>query len=136
MRHTLHLIVGILIAAGIVCLLVLFIAWIYIPEKSIKVKFSTFKKWYHLAPLKWGLGDFYVTRYDYHGDQDVHFGFFGTIPYMLWKSQLHRIEKKRVANKDMERLLRSVQSDIDNVREQSNRALQKARIMMEKIKHI
>lgn len=136
MRHVLHLIVGILIVAWIVCLLVLFIAWLSIPEESIKVKFSTFKKWYPLAPRKWGIDDFYVTRYDYHGDQYVHFGFFGTIPYMLWKSQLHRIEKKRADNEDMERLLRSVQSDIDNVREQSNRELQKARIMMEKIKHI
>lgn len=136
MRHTLHLIVGILIATLIVCLIVLFAAWICIPEKSIKVKFSTFNKWYHLAPHKWELNDCFVTRYDYHGDQNVYFGLFGTIPYMLWKSQLHRSNKKRVANENMERLLLSIQSDIDNVREQSNRELQKARIMMDKIKHI
>lgn len=134
--HILCLICAILVFACMVLFLSLLVMRACVPRSAIKVKFSTFQKWYQLAPLKWGLEDGYVVRYESYSNQCVYFGFFGLIPYTIWKLQVDKREKKRLENKQMEKLLYSIQSDIDAVREESNRELQKARIMMEKIKHI
>lgn len=100
----------------------------------IKVKLSDFKKWYAISDERWRLFQASAKRAD--NCIGVYFGFFGTIPYMIWHASIRRQKQRSIDNQRTAELLSAVQRDINRVRQEGEFELQKAKFMMDKITHI
>lgn len=95
-----------------------------------KIKFSDFLKWYAVDPNMWVVDteNNYVCKRDvktYH-DIGCRFGYIDFIRYHHWARRQRRHQARCDAYHSTEALLRSVQADIDRVREQSQRELSEA----------
>lgn len=94
---------------------------------TCKIKFSDFKQWYAIAPDQWDYDWTYNTvekksHYEYIGGKTVcHHNimcYFGAIDYLRfkhWKRKRKSQAKHYERYREQERLLRSVQNDIDTV---------------------
>lgn len=129
---------AIIILLVIVAVISAIIACFWIVEvitRDVSIRFSDFRKWYQIAPGKWDLCEYHVYRGDTR--QSVSFTTpFGMIAYLMWRRKLKKQQTKIKDSKQMERLLLAVQNDINCIRNQSTREINRAILVMNKIKHI
>ena len=104
---------------------------------SCKIKFADFLKWYAIDQESW---EYYAkANYVCHKDRETRhmigcrFGYFDFIRYQKWVRQKIRQRKRRAECSSMEVLLRSVQNDIDRLREESRRELSEAEAVTRRV---
>ena len=118
--------VGLLLALSIVY----WVSYICSPGASCKIKFSDFLKWYAVDPRAWEIDaeNNYVCKRDFKTCHDIgcRFGYIDFIRYHHWARRQRRHQVRCATYRSTEALLRSVQADIDRVREQSQRELSEA----------
>lgn len=128
---------GVIIVAGM--LLAILFTWADGKDKGyIYMKFKQWRKLYDLNPEKWCADSDNPYRCIYtdghHKDIYVRFSFFGTACYMIWQSQAEKRKKQARSIAKLQLLLRAAQTDIENLRAQSERELAEAKAQTERVR--
>lgn len=124
---------------GALKLLVTLFTWADGKDKGyVCMKFKQWRKLYDLNPEKWCADSDSPYRRiytdGYHKNIYVRFSFFGTACYMIWQSQAEKRKKQARSNAKLQLLLRAAQTDIENLRAQSERELTEAKARTEQIR--
>lgn len=135
-------IMGIVSGGIIVTAMLLAILFIWADGRDkdyVYMKFKQWRKLYDLNPEKWCVDSDNPYRCIYtdghHKDIYVRFSFFGTACYMIWKSQVKKRKKQARSNAKLQLLLRAAQTDIENLRAQSERELAEAKARTEQVRN-
>lgn len=134
-------IVGI-VSGGIIfigMLIAISITWADGKDKGyVYMKFKQWRKLYDLNPKEWcaDSDNPYRRIYTdgYHKDIYVRFSFFGTACYTIWQSRAEKRKKQAHSNAKLQLLLRAAQTDIENLRAQSERELAEAKARTEQVR--
>lgn len=138
------------VAVSIVILIALTGLYVYLLTKWLSRKsFWTsrikFKQWldlYYLSPKNWRLEDtpsryIYDARMvykNYYGGgywAYVHFSFFDYLRYRLWKRGIKHRENNSERDKRLKDMLELAQSDIERLKAQADREMEKAKRQVE-----
>lgn len=127
---------GVVIVA--VNLLSILFTWANGKDKGyVYMKFKQWRKLYDLNPEEWCTDSDNPYRCIYtdghHKDIYIRFSFFGTACYMIWQSQAEKRKKQVRSNAKLQLLLRAAQTDIENLRAQSERELAEAKARTEQV---
>ena len=114
---------GIMIAAAITGVIFWLCGWSTRNSDHLKIKFSDFRNWYAIAPTKWYVADVmnYVRKegwYDtraYHGSVSCYFGPIDYLRFVVWRWERRFYKAQQNTSQATEKLLLSVQNDIDAV---------------------
>lgn len=115
---------GIMIAAAVTGVIFWLCGWSTRNSDHLKIKFSDFRNWYAIAPTKWYVsygGMNYVCKESwsdaraYHGSVSCYFGPIDYLRFVVWSWERHSYEAQQNTSQATERLLLSVQNDIDTV---------------------
>lgn len=120
-------------------LLATFFTWADGKDKGyVYMKFKQWRKLYDLNPEEWCADSDNPYRCIYtnghHKNIYVRFSFFGTACYMIWQSQAENRKKQARSNAKLQLLLRAAQTDIENLRAQSERELAEAKARTEQVR--
>ena len=112
---------GAMIAGAIIFVVFWLTGWSSRDSDHLKIKFSDFRNWYAIAPTKWHVSDVnnYVRKESWHDEKEYHGSigcYFGPIDYLrfaIWRCEKDAYKAQQDSCKQAEKLLRSVQFDID-----------------------
>lgn len=112
---------GAMITGAIIFVVFWLTAWSSRDSDHLKIKFSDFRNWYAIAPKTWYVSDGinYVRKESWHDEKEYHgpIGcYFGPIDYLrfvIWRCEKRSDEVRQDTCRAAEKLLRSVQFDID-----------------------
>lgn len=112
-----------------IALIVMIIFWYESIGNSIKIKFSSFKKFYDVNPYRWNLFDDGVScrRDDTCATISTHFGFIDFYRYKLWRRSLDKRDKEKEHAKDMAIIIANVKKDIENTERAAAQKLKEAK---------
>lgn len=134
-------IMGIVFGVIIVAANLLAILFIWADGRDNNYVYMKFKQWrklYDLNPEGWWIDSNNPYRCIYtdghHKDIYVRFSLFGTARYIIWQSQAEKRKKQARSNAKLQLLLRAAQTDIENLRAQSERELAEAKRQTEETK--
>lgn len=102
---------------GAIVLFVMIVFWSLSIGDSIKIKFSSFKRFYEVNPTRWNLCSDGVAccRDDaLFGTVLTHFGFIDYYRYKLWLLGLHKREKKKEHAEDLAIIIANIKKDIEH----------------------
>lgn len=116
-----------------VCFVAIGIMICYTEHRSaaaFKLRFKDFKKFYALAPERY----ICETTFTMIDDQRcVRFSFLDFLKYLCWLKSQNRIEKKRIEDSHMEKYIQSVLGDIEQIRLEEAKNIDKAVKMLDQI---
>lgn len=97
---------------------------------AFQLRFKDFKKFYALAPER------YICKTTFTMIDDrlcVRFSFPDFLKYLFWLKSQDRIEKKRIEDSHHEKYIQSVLGDIEKIRLEEAKNIDKAAKMLHKI---
>ena len=105
-------------------------------DDYLELKFSQFKKFYSINPGKYDLWDHTVVRTDsYRSGFPTHkikFNIIDTFRYIHFKKEIEKNMVNARMNNKMKEYLSLVQDDIDELNQEAQEAIGKAKIEVEK----
>lgn len=112
-----------------VALVVMAVIWYESIGNSVKIKFSSFKKFYDVNPYRWNLYDDGVScrRDNTYGVISTHFGFIDFYRYKLWRKGLDKRDREKEHAKNMSIIISNVKKDIENTERVAAQKLKEAK---------
>lgn len=106
---------GMMLFVAAITLVIMAVFW-SLSIVGVKIKFSSFKKFYDVNPYRWNLCDDGVTcrRDDTYGTVSTHFGFIDFYRYKLWRKGLDKRDREKEHAKDLAIIIANVKKDIEN----------------------
>ena len=105
-------------------------------DDCLELKFSQFKKFYSINPGKYDLWDHTVIRRDNYKSgfptHKIKFNILDTLRYMHFKKEIEKNRDNECMNNKMKEYLSLVQDDIDELNQEAQEAIEKAKIEVEK----
>ena len=105
-------------------------------DDCLELKFSQFKKFYSISPGKYDLWDHIVIRRDSYKSgfptHKIKFNIIDTLRYMHFKKEIEKNRANDYMNNKMKEYLSLVQDDIDELNQEAQEAIEKAKIEVEK----
>lgn len=105
-------------------------------DDCLELKFSQFKKFYSINPEKYDLWDHIVIRRDSYKSgfptYKIKFNIIDTLSYMHFKKEIEKNMVNTCMNNKMKEYLSLVQDDIDELNQEAQEAIEKAKIEVEK----
>ena len=98
-------------------------------DQYLQLKFSQFKKFYAINPSSYKLHDYVASK---GGICVIKFNFIDTLRYIHFKEQIEKNRANARMNNRMKEYLCAVQHDIDELNQEAQEAIEKAKIEVEK----
>ena len=103
-------------------------------DDCLELKFSQFKKFYSINPEKYDLWDHIVIRRDSYKSgfpaYKIKFNIIDTLRYMHFKKEIEKNIVNACMNNKMKEYLSLVQDDIDELNQEAQEAIEKAKKAM------
>ena len=103
-------------------------------DDCLELKFSQFKKFYSINPGKYDLWDHIVIRRDSYESgfttYKIKFNIIDTLRYMHFKKEIEKNMVNACMNNKMKEYLSLVQDDIDELNQEAQKAIEKAKRAM------
>ena len=100
-------------------------------DQYLQLKFSQFKKFYSINPGKYDLCDHTVIRRDSYRNgfpkYVIKFNIIDTLRYMHFKKEIEKNRANDYMNNKMKEYLSFVQDDIDELNQEAQEAIEKAK---------
>lgn len=100
-------------------------------DDCLELKFSQFKKFYSINPGKYDLWDHTVIRRDSYKSgfptHKIKFNIIDTLKYMHFKKEIEKNMVNARMNNKMKEYLSLVQDDIDELNQEAQEAIEKAK---------
>ena len=93
-------------------------------DQYLQLKFSQFKKFYAINPSSYKLHDYVASK---GGICVIKFNFIDTLRYIHFKKQIERNKANARMNNRMKEYLCAVQHDIDELNQEAQEAIEKAK---------
>ena len=105
-------------------------------DGCLELKFSQFKKFYSINPGKYDLWDHIVIRRDSYKSgfptHKIKFNIIDTLRYMHFKKEIEKNMVNACMNNKMKEYLSLVQDDIDELNQEAQEEIEKAKREVEK----
>ena len=105
-------------------------------DDCLELKFNQFKKFYSINPGKYDLCDHTVIRRDSYKSgfptHKIKFNIIDTLRYMHFKKEIEKNRVNDYMNNKMKEYLSFVQDDIDELNQEAQEAIEKAKREVEK----
>ena len=102
-------------------------------DDCLVLKFSQFKKFYSINPRKYNLWTYTVVRRDgFKSGYVIKFNIIDTFRYIHFKKQIEKNRDNECMNNKMKEYLSLVQDDIDELNQEAQEAIEKAKREVEK----
>ena len=105
-------------------------------DGCLELKFNQFKKFYSINPGKYDLWDHIVIRRDSYKSgfptHKIKFNIIDTLSYMHFKKEIEKNMINACMNNKMKEYLSLVQDDIDELNQEAQEAIEKAKREIEK----
>lgn len=98
-------------------------------DQYLQLKFSQFKKFYAINPSSYKLHDYVASK---GGICVIKFNFIDTLRYIHFKKQIEKNKANARMDNRMKEYLCAVQHDIDELNQEAQEAIEKAKIEVEK----
>ena len=98
-------------------------------DQYLQLKFSQFKKFYAINPSSYKLHDYVASK---GGICVIKFNFIDTLRYIHFKEQIEKNRANARMNNRMKEYLCAVQHDIDELNQEAQEAIEKAKREIEK----
>ena len=100
-------------------------------DDCLELKFSQFKKFYSINPGKYSLWDHTAVRRDSYKSgfptYKIKFNIIDTLRYMHFKKEIEKNRANDYMNNKMKEYLSLVQDDIDELNQEAQEAIEKAK---------
>lgn len=100
-------------------------------DDCLELKFNQFKKFYSINPGKYDLWDHIVIRRDSYKSgfptYKIKFNIIDTLMYMHFKKEIEKNRANDYMNNKMKEYLSLVQNDIDELNQEAQEAIEKAK---------
>ena len=100
-------------------------------DDCLELKFSQFKKFYSINPGKYDLWDHIVIRRDSYKSgfptHKIKFNIIDTFRYIHFKKEIEKNSDNEYMNNKMKEYLSLVQDDIDELNQEAQEAIEKAK---------
>ena len=100
-------------------------------DDCLELKFNQFKKFYSINPGKYDLCDHTVIRRDSYKSgfptHKIKFNIIDTLRYMHFKKEIEKNRANDYMNNKMKEYLNFVQNDIDELNQEAQEAIEKAK---------
>lgn len=100
-------------------------------DNCLELKFNQFKKFYSINPEKYDLWDHTVIRRDSYKSgfptYKIKFNIIDTLRYMHFKKEIEKNRANDYMNNKMKEYLSLVQDDIDELNQEAQEAIEKAK---------
>ena len=93
-------------------------------DQYLQLKFSQFKKFYAINPSSYKLHDYVASK---GGICVIKFNFIDTLRYIHFKEQIEKNKANARMDKRMKEYLCAVQHDIDELNQEAQEAIEKAK---------
>ena len=93
-------------------------------DQYLQLKFSQFKKFYAINPSSYKLHDYVASK---GGICVIKFNFIDTLRYIHFKEQIEKNKANARMNNKMKEYLCAVQHDIDELNQEAQEAIEKAK---------
>ena len=93
-------------------------------DQYLQLKFSQFKKFYAINPSSYKLHDYVASK---GGICVIKFNFIDTLRYIHFKEQIEKNKANARMNNKMKEYLCDVQHDIDELNQEAQEAIEKAK---------
>ena len=93
-------------------------------DQYLQLKFSQFKKFYAINPSSYKLHDYVASK---GGICVIKFNFIDTLRYIHFKEQIEKNRANARMNNKMKEYLCAVQHDIDELNQEAQEAIEKAK---------
>ena len=93
-------------------------------DQYLQLKFSQFKKFYAINPSSYKLHDYVASK---GGICVIKFNFIDTLRYIHFKEQIEKNKANARMNNRMKEYLCAVQHDIDELNQEAQEAIEKAK---------
>ena len=101
-------------------------------DDCLELKFSQFKKFYSINPGKYSLWAYTVARVDSFPTHVIKFNIIDTFKYIWFKKQVEKNTANACMNNKMKEFLSLVQDDIDELNQEAQEAIERAKREVEK----
>ena len=98
-------------------------------DQYLQLKFSQFKKFYAINPSSYKLHDYIASK---GGICVIKFNFIDTLRYIHFKKQIEKNKANALMDNRMKEYLCAVQHDIDELNQEAQEAIKKAKREVEK----
>ena len=98
-------------------------------DQYLQLKFSRFKNFYAINPSSYKLHDYVASK---GGICVIKFNFIDTLRYIHFKKQIEKNKANALMDNRMKEYLCAVQHDIDELNQEAQEAIEKAKIEVEK----
>lgn len=110
------------------------ISWSCVIDCGIKIKFSSFKKFYAINPDRWKIKDDYVTYYNiYSNVEEFHFGYIDYCRYKWWLKGYKKRKSIEKENEIMKRMIETVKQDIEKTEREAKQYQDKAMVYIRRL---